>query len=242
MSPGQIVLVAAIIFAGHFVKGFSGFGSAIVAAPLLALFMPLRAIVPLMALVSLPAGAYMVIATWRHIDWRETLLVSVGMIVTTWIGMQVLLTVENQVLKQAFAVATVLFVLPALWDRRPVRRRRAHPLATLLVGTVAGLTGVLFAVPGPPVVLYFTYTMTDDVNRFRGTLSAIFLSNALIQVVAFAGEGVLTADLLLLAGVLMPSLLAGLWVGSWLVQRVQVRRFRQAVAGILIANAVLLWI
>jgi len=241
MSLEQILLTITIIFAGHFVKGFSGFGSAIVAAPLLALFMPLRTVVPLMALVSLPAGVFMVATTWRHVAWRETLLVSVGMIVTTWAGLPVLLAVENQVLKQAFAVVMVLFVLPALWGRGPVRQRRAHPLVTLLVGVVAGLTGILFAVPGPPLVLYFTYTMSDDVDRFRGTLSAILLINAAIQAVAFAGEGVLTVELLVLSVALVPVLVAGLWLGGWLVRRVQVRRFRQAVAGILIANAVLLW-
>ncbi|MBU0491701.1 MAG: sulfite exporter TauE/SafE family protein [Chloroflexi bacterium] len=241
MTPEQILLTILIIFIGHMIKGFTGFGSALVASPLMAWFMPLRAIVPLMALIGVPSGAYMMAVTRRHIDWRETLLVSAAMIVTTWIGMQVLLTVENQILKQAFAVVTVLFTLPILWNRMPTRQRRSHPLATLLVGAAAGLAGILFAVPGPPLVLYFSYTMTDDVDRFRGTLSAIFLSSGLIQTVAFAGEGMLTPDLLGLAVALTPVVFVGLWAGDWLVRRAPAQRFRWVVAAVLIANAVLLW-
>ena len=51
-SYGQIALTALIVCVAFVVRGMSGFGSSLVAMPLLALIMPIHTAVPLMGLLA----------------------------------------------------------------------------------------------------------------------------------------------------------------------------------------------
>lgn len=80
MGLEEFTLATGIVFLAYFVKGFSGFGSAIIAAPLLALFLSLQTAVSLLAILGLVANVLMAWVTWRHIDCRETALISEGLL------------------------------------------------------------------------------------------------------------------------------------------------------------------
>ena len=49
IAPAHIVLTALIVFAAFVVRGMSGFGSSLVAIPLLVFVVPIHVAVPLMA-------------------------------------------------------------------------------------------------------------------------------------------------------------------------------------------------
>lgn len=239
MSFEEIVLVTGIVFLAYFTKGFSGFGEAIVAAPLLALFLPLQTVVPLFAMLAILSNALMVWFTWRHIAWGEALLISAGTAVSTLLGVQVLLNLDDRLLKQIFAVAMVLLAIPSLWRPAGTTTRRRNLALEFAAGALSGLTGTLFAIGGPPVVLYLTHTM-DDKDRFRGTLSGTFLLSALWRGVVFFGHGLLTLQLAWIALALLPVLALALYLGGRLSGKVNMERFRQIVVGLLVLSAALL--
>ncbi len=239
MGFEEIVFVTGIVFLAYFTRGFSGFGAAIVAAPLLVLFLPMQTMVLLLAMLGIPANVLMVWLTWQHVAWGEALLISAGMAVSTFLGMQVLFTLDDRLLKQIFAVAMVLLALLSLWRPAEASTRRRNPALEFAAGALGGLTGALFAINGPPVVLYLTYTM-DDKDRFRGTLSVIFLLGALWKGVVFLGRGLLTLQSVWVSLALWPVLALALFLGGRLSGRVNMERFRQIVVGLLVLNAALL--
>ena len=63
----DIGIVALIVFAAGIVRGFSGFGFALAAAPLLAFVLPPHVIVPVVLLLDVGAGLASAISARRHV-------------------------------------------------------------------------------------------------------------------------------------------------------------------------------
>jgi hypothetical protein len=58
MTPSTFAVVNALVFAGFLVRGFTGFGAVLFILPLLALWLPLKEAVPLLAgRLGAPSGA-----------------------------------------------------------------------------------------------------------------------------------------------------------------------------------------
>ena len=69
----QTILSITIIFLAYTVKGLSGFGSELIAIPLLAFIFPLTFVVPVPGLLSY-SGTIMQSAQLRsHVSWRDML-------------------------------------------------------------------------------------------------------------------------------------------------------------------------
>jgi uncharacterized membrane protein YfcA len=66
--------VALISFAAGLVQGLSGFGSALVAMPLLLLFMPARVAAPFCILMGLVITLQLGIGLKKHLDFRKIAL------------------------------------------------------------------------------------------------------------------------------------------------------------------------
>ena len=58
LSFEALLLITLIVFLGGLIKGFLGFGMPLFATPLLALFMPLLSVIPMMAVPVLASNIY----------------------------------------------------------------------------------------------------------------------------------------------------------------------------------------
>ncbi|MFZ4114974.1 MAG: sulfite exporter TauE/SafE family protein, partial [Polynucleobacter sp.] len=56
------------MFVAYFIFGISGFGSSIIAVPILVLFFPLQIVVPLMVILDLCAAFYLGGKSYREAD------------------------------------------------------------------------------------------------------------------------------------------------------------------------------
>ena len=80
---------AAVLLLAYFVRGISGFGSGLIAVPLLALKLPLTFVVPLILLTDFTASTTLGGLTFRQVAWdeiRRLALPSVlGVVAGTWL-------------------------------------------------------------------------------------------------------------------------------------------------------------
>ena len=70
LTPPLFVAVAGIAFLGAFAQGVTGFGSALVAMPLLALLIDVRDAAALVALLSLAINVSLLLPARRALPWR----------------------------------------------------------------------------------------------------------------------------------------------------------------------------
>ena len=79
MSSEHIAATAAILLAAYFIRGITGFGSGLISVPLLALFLPLTFVVPVILLLDFTASLVIGGFSRQHVRWRELLiLIPVG--------------------------------------------------------------------------------------------------------------------------------------------------------------------
>lgn len=238
-SPWQLVAVGLVLVVAEAIYVLLGFGAGLVAVGALALLLPdVRDGVVLLLLVNLPAEIFVVLTSWREVNWRGVAVLMVGIAigipvgawVLGWSNPEVLLTALGAVL---LVVGTVFLFVP--------RERVVHWPGWVAgpVGLSSGLLTGLFGTGGPPLVLYYQLSGADKA-AFRGNLMAIFLLMTLVRVPSYAGMGLITADRLWSSLMVLPAVLAGAWIGNRLHLRIEESTFRRLVAAALVVLGALL--
>lgn len=161
-------------------QAVSGFGSALVAVPILALTLgPIDAVVSV-TMVSLALSGWAAAREWRHVDQAIARRMSIAGIVGMPLGLLLLLRATSGQLQILMAI-TVLGALVLV----AARVRAPHSITT---GWVTGLLGgallTATGMNGPPLVLGVT-AQSPDPRRFRGTLQVIFAIQDLFAVAGF---------------------------------------------------------
>jgi uncharacterized membrane protein YfcA len=225
----------ALVALAAVVRGFSGFGSAMIVMPGLSLIYPPVETLVVFALIELAANLQLLPQGLRDADRRRVLPLALGATLCLPLGWQVIVAVEPETMRRAIgAVVLLLVALLALgWRYRgPLGRG-----ATFAVGCASGLLGGSTGMAGPPVILMLMST-PGSAAQVRGALILFFAWLGLVFLALFAWEGRLDVTALLRAAVLLPFYLAGIWAGSRLFRRSGERHFRWAALAILAAVAV----
>ena len=140
-------------------------------------------------------------------------------------------------------VLGVTIVMAATWiivQTRLGRTRTAQsrPLTTLTIGMISGVLSTALATNGPPLVYELRRSGFSD-DRFRATISSVFLISNVIGLPLLAAAGLVSAyDLEYAAVSLLPCVL-GIAVGSWIGRRMATGHFVVVVDVLLLATGVL---
>jgi uncharacterized membrane protein YfcA len=235
----MVLLAGLIVLIGHFIKGFSGFASALFAIPLLALFLDIRFVVPVFLLFDLIGGAILTIQNRRLIQWKTTLLLLVSLAIGTAIGTYFLVSFGNEALRRVFGVVVILFAAKTLiWDNEDVRKEVSSIWAPVS-GFIGGCTGGMFGLNGPPLVLYLARQLRDK-RIFRATLYGIFFVDACYRLILYSANKLITMEVVKFALYLTPFLLTGLLLGSKLHAKIDENLFKKIIASILMVTGALL--
>ncbi|WP_424139053.1 sulfite exporter TauE/SafE family protein [Roseomonas chloroacetimidivorans] len=208
--------VIAIITLSAIFRGFTGFGFAIIAVPLLSLALPPLMAVALSAGLQFLGGLMDVRSAAPHCHWRSVRWLSVGALVASPVGTLLLSWLPADVARLALAAAcgTAVLALGAGLGFRNVPGRAA----TAGVGVLAGLFSGLAAMPGPPTLAYYLASPLPAA-QVRASLLVFFLFSATVSFASLIVIGAVGWHevLMVLAG--MPLMLAGSRIGAALFQR-----------------------
>jgi uncharacterized membrane protein YfcA len=226
--------LAFIIVFAYTVFGLTGFGSTITAMPMLVLVIPLRMAVPLMLVFDLASGLLLGLKNRRFIERREALRLIPFMLGGMAVGVLALVKVPERAL---LVVLGVFILCYAAWSL--LVRGKPQPLAGAWAapfGAVGGIFTALFGAGGPFYTIYLTRRLPDKLV-LRATISGVLFFSAVARLVLFSSAGLYRqASLPLLAAVLLPCALGGLYLGNRLHQRLPAERIRQAIWVVLIAG------
>lgn len=228
------VLIAYVIF------GMTGFGASLIAAPVLAHFLPLSLVIPLQATLDLTASLALGSRERTRVDRQEFKWLIVPMLIGMALGVTLLIGLP----KRASLVALGLFVV-AFGVTGLTGRLRMPPLprpAAFVVVALGGAISALFAAGGPVYVMHLTNRIADPV-ALRATIAAVALMSSVMRVSLFALTGLLGApQLWMLLAALVPCLLCGVFIGRRLQRGLAPNVNRAALHLLLVAVGVsLLW-
>jgi len=242
MELQPALLSAAIVFLAYLVRGISGFGSALVAMPLLAHFHPLTFAVPWIASMDLLAAIVMTRSGLQQsqVHWKEIGYLLPAASLGILVGVQLLVQLDREALLSVLGLLVIGFGLRGvlgLHGNRPVSR-----LWSLPAGILGGGIGAVFSTGGPPFVIYLSHRIADG-RALRATLSGLFMIEGSIRLTALLLAGLLAQQQLLwylLAGI--PLMAAGLHAGHRIHVRLSQPQMQMAIGMLLVGSgASLLW-
>ena len=111
----------------------------------------------------------------------------------------------------------------------------------ILAGTLGGVLNGLFATGGPPIVLYLSSAMTDKTVYFA-TIQFYFAFTNLYATAMRIANGMLTAEILLYAGVGAVGCLLGDRLGRMVFDKLDVEKLRRIIyIGMIISGILMLF-
>jgi uncharacterized membrane protein YfcA len=204
VSVAQWLVLAVTVIAASTVQGIVGFGSNLLAVPVVALVVP-SALPGAMVIPGVPMSVAMALAEREHVDRRGTRFLVLGRLPGTLVGVAVVATVSTDVL--AVLIGAVVILAVGL----SVVASHLHPGVTPRVatatGVVTGVTGTAAAIDGPPLALLYQH---HSPPVFRSTLATQFALGSVITLTALVLARHLHLWQVLLGLSLMPSFFAGL--------------------------------
>lgn len=222
-----------------FTQGFTGFGSTVVALPVLGWFMEMREAVPAGCLMALALNAVLVARLRGHAQGGALLLLLGVSLAGMAVGEVSLSRAPEPLLKCLLGLVILYACLGGV--RAGFSARTAGRGWGVAAGLVAGAMGVSIGVNGPPIVAWAARQGWTR-EAFKATLTLYFLLSGLCIVVAQGAQGRIDGQTLKYAAATLPGMLLGLWIGNACCGKVQDRTFRLAVYGLLTAMGLsLLW-
>jgi hypothetical protein len=180
-----------VVFIASLVRAVFGFGEALIAVPLLALFLPIQVAVPLAVLLSSAIAAVVVVQDWRKIHLRSTAWLLVPTLAGIPLGIWLLRSAHQDLLKAALATVILAFAGYSLLAKRTPYLQHESRGWMLGCGFLAGILGGAYGMNGPPLVVYGAMRRWSP-QHFRATLQAYFLPASAIVVIGYAVSGVWT--------------------------------------------------
>ena len=232
-----ILFVVFSAFVAALLRGFTGFGFAIAAVPLLSLVLPPAHVVPLAVVLQVLASVADLRSASRITDWRSLVWLSPGMVVGTPLGLLLLTRLSAN---QARLTIGVLIIGSVMVLGRGLRLPVRPPTwMIVLVGVISGAMNGVAAMSGPPVVAYLM-ALPHSAGVVRATSLVFFTLTALVAMVPLAVAGLVDGRTLLLALLAWPVLLVGSRLGAWAFHRAKPQHHRRIAMTILSGLGVML--
>jgi hypothetical protein len=227
-----------VLLLAYVVRGIAGFGSGLIAVPLLSVVAPLAAVVPVVVSLDYVGSGGQSVRNVGRVVWAEQLTLLPFSLVGIAMGLLVLRGVPTTVLSRALGGFVILYGVYQLLPLPPLRGSR---ISAISCGLMGGLVGTLFGTGGPFYAIYFNLRGLDK-DAFRATFATNFLIDGGVRLAAYALTGLLNRQTLGWVIAALPLVVAGLYVGGRIHVGLSQRGFVRMVSVILVASGTALLI
>jgi uncharacterized membrane protein YfcA len=235
---GSVLGIVGVIFFATLIRSAFGFGEALLAVPLLALFMPVAVAAPLAVLVSITVAGVIVAQDGKHVHVRSAGWLLLSTLFGIPLGLALLKLVAEPVVKSILAVVIIAFSTYCLSRRQ--RLELKNDQFAWVFGFAAGILGGAYGMNGPPLVLYGTLRRWPP-QHFRATLQGYFLPASMVGMSGYWLAGLWVPAVTRYFLFSLPLALVAIFLGRAINQRMKGRRFLAVVhLGLILIGAALL--
>jgi uncharacterized protein len=230
---GWAIAIAAL---AGLVRGFSGFGAALMFIPLAGiLYGPKVAVLALWVIDGIATAPFLP-PHLRRAVWREVGPLLIGSTALLPLGVWVLAHTDPVPLRWAVCLMVLASTLALASGWR--YRSAPTPAVSAAVGSVAGFTNGSVGIGGPPLVLFWLGGRADSA-LVRSNIFAYFAVTTVITLALYVWHGVFTLPILVLGLALLLPYAAALTPGDRLFRRATDSAFRRLALWLCVAAAVL---
>lgn len=232
-----LAVTAAAGLAGGLVRGYSGFGFALAAIPILTLVMPPVAAIPAVLPIELAIGLATLPTEHKWIAWRPCIYLIMGTLVGTPLGLTILASMPAEPMRIAIGVL-VVFAAAILWRRPAFLDTASRPLSLAGAGFVSGLLNGGTAMGAPPAVIALLGSNLQS-HVARATLIAFIAVGAGLGLSIAVSRSLLTPQIAIVSALMLPSAALGGAIGLAAFSRTSRSHYRTASLVLLVMVSVL---
>jgi len=216
------------------VRGFTGFGTALIFMPVGASILTLPVAVAVLGVVDLLVQPLILPRAWREADRRQVGVLVLAALIGAPIGVWLLTWANEATLRWGVALVAAA-TLAALVSGWRYRGRVGKP-GLAGIGGASGIVGGATGLAGPPVILFYLAGQVAAASVRANTILFLAAVDVVILVNLFV-VGLVGAEAVVLALVLLVPYGIGLLAGQRMFDPAHERAFR-AVAYLVIAGAI----
>jgi len=223
ISP--IALAAIIMFFATLIQAIVGFGSGLIAVPLIIPLLGMGSTQAIIAVTGLVTGMSMIWRYRSYMEFKHVWRIILASIITIPFGVRIPDMVPRDA---ALFVLGIIILAYVLYVVSGLHMPHLHNRWGFLIGSIGGLLQGAFNTAGPPYVMFATSQRWPPFE-FKGNIQTIFFVSGLFVVVAHWQRGVYTGEALQSIAILIPARLLGLWIGGKMDRYIKPEPFRKVV-------------
>ncbi len=231
------LFISSIFLLAGFIQGMTGFGSALVAMPLLSLFLDIKNAVPLCILNSLVITTFLALKMRRHLDKKKILPLCIGALPGVVVGSTLLIQVNSDLIKTSLGIMLISYSLYCLFSHP--KPRTLHKAWSFIVGFLSGAIGAAFSAGGPPTIIYTTLNNWNK-DEIKATLTGFFLFNSYLVASVHAISGLTTIPIMANFMVSAPFVLLGTVLGSICYGKIPQKLYLQLIYSFLVFMGIMM--
>ena len=222
----SVIALASITLLAAFVNGALGYGFSSLSVPVALVFYANRVLNPAIVVIEVFINLYVLFINLDGVQavWRRVVPILIGLLPGIAVGALVLASLQPSWIKfGTYTVILPLILLQAAGWRRPIR-------STWLVGLPFGTTlGILYSVTtisGPPLAILFNNQGLVK-TEFRAGLALVRVAESSVTAFVYYQLGLFISDSANILLVLIPSVVAGIPLGAYLIRQLEPETFRR---------------
>jgi uncharacterized membrane protein YfcA len=229
-----LVVVAALV--GGLIRGFAGFGSALLIVPALTLTFSAREAIAIELILELPVILALLPAAVRDAERRTVGPMILCLLLAVPIGALALVFVDDATMKIAISIVVLLMVVVLAMQKEltSLIGRRGAIAGAIASGVIQGGAGV----GGPPGVIALL-ALGHSAVVSRANVIAFMTAMLIMTLLSFAAYGFLTREALVLGLIVSPALLVSVFIGMAAFKRYG-NRWLRSVARVVVALTALI--
>lgn len=234
MPPLEVIIFAPlIIITAYVIFSISGFGSTLIAVPLLAHLFPLKFVIPMVVLLDCIAAISMGLRLRENVNKTELVPLLPFLVIGLMLGAFLLLRTPGEFLLGGLGALAVAFGV--MYAAGKQVKFRVSRWAAAPVGVFAGTTSSMFGVGGPIYVMYLA-ARSSTPEQIRASVPAIFIFTTIGRIAIFAVAGLFSLEVVYTAGALLPIMVFGMWLGHRLHVNMSREQLVRIIGTVLVAS------
>lgn len=229
----EIVWICVVVAGASATQAISGFGFALIAVPLLSLFIDPQMSVVLATVVGAFSSTFQAITDRRHAQRKLVKRLAVTAYLGMPFGLVIFLVVSESVLRFIVGVV-VLFASFALM--RGLHISHTNKKIDWIMGWASGVLATSTSTNGPPLVFLLQAKKLSP-ESFRASINVVFSLTSFGAILLFAVSGNISPEDFAGIAISIPMLLLGLSIGFKVRSRINSEQFRVLVFVLLIVSA-----
>ncbi len=223
-----LLLIFLLTICAAFIQRVSGFGFGIFVMMFFPYFLPSYGQATMLSGLLAGSTAIIIVAKyWKQIQWRLMIPLLTVNIVASYIAIEYMASLSNNAVKRYFGIMFVLIALFFLFCDKKVHVPQNRATKGI-IGMLSGIMGGMFAMPGPPLVLYYINIIKEK-TAYVATIQAFSVILNIFYTLFRAQVGFLGDDIPLWWCAGIAGALIGTSIGTRFFERISSNALRKIV-------------